>query len=540
MFTITENPLLNETINLPENIKFNTLYLWALPRNAIRQVVADYNDKKFIGNENDVVNKIVTDLEVLNIPRTALNCLTILKISEIGFDDSPVNRTEMLSRILSLLFNVDNIPRYKTRPDLKDTEYTLGYFCEIMIREDRYFFTRNDFLKNLNEFCTGMEIDLEIDTLFEILYENNIIIERGNEFCFKFSYWIFYFAAQRMHKDKEFEDFILTDMTYSSYPELIEFYTGIERNRNKALSILTNDIKNTCDIVEKKCGLPEEFNIYNIAQWKPSEEKIEQMNEEVSDGVLKSNLPDVVKDEYADKSYDKSRPLNQNIHKILEEYSLLRLMKSIQACSKALRNSDYATPEIKHNLLKEILRSWEQISKVLLVLTPILSKQGHATLDGASFVLNDYFGDNEDERLRTIIALIPTNIVNWYRDDIFSKKMTSLLFNHIDSESSEFKKHLLNLLLINKRPKKWDTHIENYIILSNKNSFYLLDIYNTLKAEYRYSFASDSNLRIMEKLLKITATKHFRGIKNPSKKIIDKFDKENKFTDVIPNRDVDI
>ncbi len=540
MFTITDNPLLNETVNLPEDKKFNTLYLWALPRNDIRKVVIDYNDKKFIGNENDVVDKIVADLEVLNIPRTALNCLTILKISEIGFDDSPVNRTEMLSRILSLLFNVDKIPRYKTRPDLKDTEYTLGYFCEIMIRENRYYFTRNDFLKNLNEFCTSMEIDLEIDTLFEILYQNNIITERGNEFCFKFSYWVFYFAAQRMHKDKEFEDFILIDMNYSSYPELIEFYTGIERNSNEALFILTNDIKNTCDIVEKKCGLPDKFNIYNIAQWKPSEERIKQMDEELTEGVLKSNLPDAIKDEYADKSYNPSRPLNQNIHKILEEYSLLRLMKSVQACSKALRNSDYATPEIKHNLLKEILRSWEQLSKALLVLAPILSQQGHATLDGASFVLDDYFGSTNEERFNNIIALIPTNIVDWYKDDIFSKKMTSLLYNHISNEPSEFKRHLLNLLLINKRPKKWDTHIESYIISSNKNSFYLHDVYQSLKAEYKYSFASESNLKTMEKLLKITATKHFRGIKNPSKKIIDKFDKENKYTNVIPNRDIDI
>jgi len=540
MYTISDNPFLNETIDLPKDREFTTLHLWALPRNDIRQVVIDYNNERQIGDENDIVNKIVTDLEVLNIPRTALNCLTILKISEVGFDDSPVNRTEMLSRILSLLFNVDNIPRYKTRPDLKDTEYTLGYFCELMIREDKYYFTRNDFLYNLNEFCSSMEIDLDIDIIFDVLYQNNIIIERGNEFCFKFSYWIFYFSAQRMHKDENFANFMLKDMNYSSYPELIEFYTGIERNRNDALSILTNDIKNTCDIVEKKCGLPEKFNIYDIVKWKPTIENIEQMNDEVADGVLKSKLPDIIKDEYADKSYDSTRSLNQSIYKILEEYSLLRLMKTVSACSKALRNSDYANPEIKHNLLKEILRSWEQISKVLLVLTPVLSKQGYAKLEGASFVLNDDFGNTHEEKIRNIISQIPTNVVDWYRDDLFSKKMTSLLLNHLNNESSEIKKHLLNLLIINKRPKKWDSYIENYISKENKNSFYLYDLYLNLRAEYKYSFASETNLKIMEKLIKIIATKHHLGMKKPSKTVIDKFDKDHKYDDIIPNRNSDI
>lgn len=539
MLTLYDNPLLNEKIVLPENRDFYNLHLWSLHRSAIRQVVIDYNDKKFIGNENDVVNKIVSDLDVLNIPRTALNCLTILKISESGFDDSPVNRTEMLSRILSLLFNVDNMPGYKTRPDMKDTEYILGYYCELMIRKNQYYFTRENFLSCLNDFCKKMEIDLEIDTLFQILFENTIIIQRGSEFCFKFSYWVFYFAAERMHKNKEFATFMLSDMNYTSYPELIEFYTGIERNRNEALEILTQDMSEICKTVNEKCGLPESFDIYDIAKWKPNEEQVEQMAEEVSEGVLQSKLPDVVKDEYADKGYDNTRPLNQEIHQILEEYSLLRLMKSIKACSKALRNSDYAEPKIKHNLLREIMKGWLQLTNVLIALSPILSKDGRATLDGASFVLQDNFGETYEQRLTTLIAFIPTNIVNWYKDDLFSTKMSSLLVNHIRNEDSKIKNHYLNLLLVYKKPKKWEEHIEEYIIKEHKNSFYLYDIYKTLLGEYKFSFTSNFNLKNMEKFIKITAAKHDIGIKNPSKKVIDRLDEKNAFADVIPTRELE-
>lgn len=533
MMTIVDNPMVNETIELPKDRNFDILHLWALPRHDIREVISKYNDEKYIGDETQVLNKVVSDLEVLNIPRTVLNCLTILKISEAGFDDSPVNRTDMLWRVLSLLFNVEDIPRYKTKPDLKDTEYILGYFCELMIKENNYYFTREKFLQELNQFCIDREIDLDVDIIFDVLYKNNILLAVGHNFRFKFSYWIFYFAAQRMHQNQDFADYILQNMNYVSYPELIEFYTGIDRRRNDALKILMEDIKETRTTVEKKCGLPDDFNIYDLGAWHPSEEKIEQMHEEVSNGVLKSSLPDTVKDQYADKLYNRTRPLNQSIYTIFEEYSLLRLMKNIQAASKALRNSDYANPEIRHDLLEEILLSWEQLSKVLLILAPILAKQGYASLEGASFILNVHdFDISEEKRFYQIIETIPTNIVGWYEHDLFTNKMKSLIYNHLENESNKLIKHSLNILIANRRPKDWNKHLEHYIESEAKNSFYLFDIYHTLVAEYKYSFASDGDLRLLEKLIKMVLAKHQLGIKKPGAKVIKKVPDS-----VLPERD---
>lgn len=533
MMTIIENPILRESIEFPEDRDFGVLHLWALPRHDVRQVVSEYNGEKYVGDENAVVSKVIADLEVLNIPRTPLNCLTILKVYEAEFDDSPVNRTEMIRRVLYLLFNIDDIPRYKSRPDLKDTEYILGYFCEKMIRSSNYFFSRQSFLQELNDFCESSEIDIETAVIFDVLFTNNIIVMRGQRFCFKFNYWVFYFAAHRMHHNPDFTSFILQDMNYASYPELIEFYTGIDRRRDNALEVLIKDIKDTCDIVEQKCGLPSEFNIYNMAQWKPSEDTIEQMHDEISSGALNSNLPDVIKDQYADESYDRTRPLTQEVHKILEKYSLLRLMKGVQAGAKALRNSDYSSPSVRHKLLEEILRSWEQIIKVLIVLSPFLSKYGHAKVDGACFVLGGGFDETPEGRFNEILHTLPVNVVDWYKDDLFSKKMGSLLYKHKDNKDNELIKHILNLLIIKKRPKGWGEQIEKDIISEHKNSFYLLDMYHILRTEYQYSFASNDTLKILKKLIKMVAAKHELGIKKPGSKLLNK----DTFDYALPERD---
>ena len=534
MMTKVENSLLNESTRLPDNRQFEIIYLWALDRHDVRRVVCDYNNEKYIGDENSVVNKIVSDLDVLNMPRTALNCLTILKIYEAEFDDSPVNRTEMIRRVLFLLFNIDDIPRYKSRPDLKDTEYVLGYFCELMLKSNEYYFTRESFLEELNKFCKDSEIDLDTDVIFDVLFTNNIIVMRGHEFCFKFSYWVFYFAAHRMHHSAEFSKYILSDMNYASYPELIEFYAGIDRRRDDVLNVLIKDMEDIRNVVKEKCGLPDDFNIYDMAQWNPSENNISEMRSELTSGALSSNLPDFVKDQYADKSYDRARPLTQTIHSILEEYSLLRLMKTVHAGSTALRNSDYSDPAIRHQLLDQILCSWDQITKVLLILAPVLTEKGIVTLEGASFVL-DYVDDesSREEKFNDIIQSLPANVVSWYKDDFFSKKMGSLLFKHINKETNKLKIHTLNLLIIHKRPKGWDSYIEKYILNENKNSYYLCDVYSTLRAEYQFSFASSTTLDALAKLIKMSAAKHDLGIKKPGAKTLGKIS-----NDVLPTRNI--
>jgi len=527
MLTIDENPLLEGAIKLPKNKSFRTLYLWALARNGVRDIVNKYNNNTYIDDENKIVTKITSDLEVLNIPRTPLNCITLLKISEVKFDDDPVNRTDMIKRVLYLLFNVDEIPKYKTRPDVKDTEFVLGYFCETLLRQNSFNFTRHHFISVLNQFCNDREIDLSIDIIFDVLYANNILILRGEMFAFKFSYWVFYFAAHRMHHNEDFLDFIFHDMNYASYPEVIEFYTGIDRKRDNALIILIKDVNSIRNKVDAKCGLPSSFSVYDHAKWVPSNEQIDDMRNEVVDGVLSSNLPDVIKDQYADRSYDKVRPLNQSIHTILGEYSLLKLMRGVKAGAQALRNSDYASPILRHELLDIILKSWEQISRVILALSPILATEKVASVDGASFHLSGDFGENTDEILNAIFALIPTNIVHWYRDDLFSKKMSTLLHNHMAAESNDLIKHMLCLLIVNKRPEGWHVYVEKYIVSKHKNSFYLNDLYRTLKAEYKYSFVSNLTLIKIEFLIKKAGAKHELGIKNPNKTLIGKLNSDN-------------
>src|SRR5207249_867128 len=110
----------------------------------IRELVIAYIEGLDALDEDLVTKRITEDIDALNIHRTPLNCFFLLKLAEQAFDDSPVNRTEVIHRVLYLLFyQFDKIPRYATRPDLKDCEYALGYFCEGLVKSGKSTFTKN-------------------------------------------------------------------------------------------------------------------------------------------------------------------------------------------------------------------------------------------------------------------------------------------------------------------------------------------------------------------------------------------------------------
>jgi len=494
---------------------FRVLHLLALPRTQLRKVVAQYNDAREIGDEDIVLAKVVSDLQSLNIHRTPLNCLTLLRVAERDFDESPVNRTKMVEMVLFALFNMDGVPTYASRLDLKDCEYMIGRLCESMIRQGSFTFTRDQFVTSLTGFGKEQLIDLDIDKLFDVLFANHIIVRQDAGFVFRASYWFSYFAAKRMLIDPNFRSFIFESKKYTSIPEIIEFYTGIDRNRADALQVLCEDLRSTRELVSTKVGLPANMNPYDHLKWLPTEDQLASIQADISQSVQQSGLPDELKDQHADNTYNQLKPYNQSIQDFFEKYSVYNLIQKVSAASRALRNSDYVEPGLKREVLAELMMSWQELSKVLIVLAPVLAAKGVAAYEGATFWLGDGFGNSFTERLPKIIQALPTNVVGFYKDDLASGKIGPLLFDQLESDTDPLRRHELALLTIFSRPKGWRTHIEGHIASVHKNSFYLADLVMALQVRYRYDFLADGEAKDIEYLIKMGLAKHEFGDKRP-------------------------
>lgn len=511
-----------DAVEIDDVAQFETLYLWALSKARIRELVTGYVHDVDDLDDDRVTTKVTADIEALNIHRSPMNCLMILKLAEHIFEESPVNRTEMIGRVLTVLFiQFDQIPRYATRPDLKDCEYALGYFCEWLVRNEKTTFSKHEFYKKAMEYCKDQLFDLDFEVLFAFLATTNILVSKGNEFGFRFSYWLYYFAAHRMHHNEEFASFILSDGRYAAYPELVEFYAGIDRRRHDAVVRLTADLARMNSDFLTRTQINPDLNPFRNAKWTPDNNSLRQLKEEVKDGMTASALPAAVKDAVADRQYDRARPYYQELRQFIDTSSLHQLMQAIRGSARVLRNSDHVDPQAKSALLDEVMLSWIRVCQILVILSPVLAVQRRASFEDIAFYLYSW-DENEEpiDRWQKILTCILDNVVTWFQDDIFSKKMGALLRNHVETHRGELSETLVLLVMIRQKAPGWVEETKRFILKEHKNSFYLSRIFAALWSESRIGFFSERTRQELKHLAAMTIARHDAGVKRPNKRLI--------------------
>ena len=497
---------------------FAVYNLLALPKSDIRMAVRSCVTH-LKHDEDTVLNKIVSDMEVLNMHRTPMNCWTLLKVAENNFDKNPVNRTQVLKLVLTTIFNFVDIPMYKTAPDENDCEHVLGVLAEKILKEKKLEFSKQYFLDTIDEFCKDKLIYIDIDALWNILFSNKIIIELAHDvFRFKSSFWIYFFAANRMEKSPEFKKFVFSSRYYSHFPEIIEFYTGITRDKTDVLEHLSADLAKTRETMIEKLGFPPgTFNPLRFLKWEPQDTDIEKMKTYLSGDVSKSSAPQHIKDQHADSTYNHLTPYNQDLHKFLQDASFTVFVYQLRALSRALRNSDYAAVTTRVRIFSEIVSGWNDFAKVMFLLAPILAQFGHASFGGYGFFLDRTFHKFEKkDLLLAIIQAAPYNVLRFVKDDISSDRMAPLIEHFFKNSLNEVSEHILALFLISQRPAKWVDIIKQIIAKHDKNSFYLGNIYYTLCYYYQFDYMSTNDMNATKILIKACVAKHQLSIPSPS------------------------
>lgn len=522
-----------ENINIDRS--FEKITLLPLTKNNIRIIVNHYPKIK---NDEIILNKVVSDLNNLNIHRTPAHCLMLLKILENPTLESPVNRAKMLSMLLSVIFDYATIPTYSSKPDVEHCEFILGFFCENMINNWSFSFSKDDFINHAKKIIEEQKLNIDVYIVFTILFDNRIFVQEKSKFRFRSAFWVYYFAAQRMKINSDFRNKILANEEYLSFVEMIEFYTGIDKNENELIDLLTNDLKKQCDSIENETGLTGNVDPLDSLTWDSTKEEIHNSFKVIKKEVLSSHLPDAVKDQYADNNYNIQKPYDQDIKKIYDKYFFLVLEKKIRVCSRALRNSDFIEPSKKTVLLEQITRGWYLFSKLIFALTPFLAKKGRFDFYGAGFVLSSDFDKlNDEEKIKSIIINNPTNITNLFYDDLYSERLSPIYFEFLKSEQTSLIQHFMILLLVRGKPDKWSEEILKYITKTNAKSAHLLDVRNNLIHTYKYDPMSEKNLANTQETIELVYTKktspNSKHLKDERKSLL--FNK-GKHSFIIPKR----
>ena len=515
---------------IDEKLKFDvsTWYLWALDRDALSVMISQYCETSALPDSQIVTSRITSDLDSLNIHRTPLNCINLLKSIEFHFDESPVNRTEVLERVLNLLFSrFILVPKYNTKPDLKDCQFAIGGFCEFLLRNQKYSFSKSEFLNSISNYCRAKSINLEAEVLFNFLVNENILMVKEESFAFRFSYWLLFFAAHRMRHSEEFRDFILENRRYAYCPELIEFYSGIDRHRKDLIEKLTLDLRELNDNLVTRSNIPEDFQPFDTAKWNSNPDEIRAIEAEISKSAENSSLPSVVKNQIADRTYNRAAAYKQKIDEFLQDVSFRHTVAVMEAASRALRNSEHVDTEHKIALLKEIFRTWKKVVQLGVILCPALAERGQAAFDGLNIVIMDMDPNLPHERkYYGIISSIPRSVCMNFHQDLFSRKNGPLFMDFLTSSDDSLCQLMCSHLLMVQRPKGWVRALEGYIANVGRNSFSLHDVLSGASDERRVGFISSRESDSLKTIMATALAKHLSGQDRPGIMLVNKTAKE--------------
>lgn len=119
---------------------------------------------------------------------------------------------------------------------------------------------------------------------------------------------------------------------------------------------------------------------------------------------------------------------------------------------------------------------------------------------------------------------MPHNIIFWYKNDFYSDKLTLLLKKYLINHKNGILRHLIALMICNARPRDFERLISSYIRTVGKNTYFLGDLYSSLRLNYSFDFMSGYELKQTENLIKSCYIKHKTGSVEPGPDSIAKFD----------------
>jgi len=510
---------------------FSQLFLRELTRKGLRNLVNDFNSLDEIAEENRVLERLDIDLIDLNIHRTPINCIQLLIAFRNDFEERPINRSKVFKYILKVIFDNPGNLFYGDTLDEENCGFIVGYFCEYLLRKNKESFTEEEFYRKTRPFCEKEYNPSNVSDLLQVLKNNQIVVGLNGELRFRFSYWIYYFAAIRMKDSEEFKAYMLNDKHSLYFPEVIEFYTGIDGRSEDVVKMLINDLSTLSDKVHSKIGLTEDINPFKDIKWSLNETVKGMTQNQIEENIKQSKVSDEIKDIVADKNYNSIKPYTQTINNYFEEFDVKNLMELIKSSSRALRNSEFIKPELKKELLKNIAMAWKELMRALYLIAPILAKNGFGGVGGARFKLTDDFPKEFNECLKSIIVAMPLNLNVWFKDDLFSDKLRMLFREHRLIEKDHTVKHILAIMECTARPQGWKNSILTYMSELNKNSFYLGNLYSTLRSNYATNFLNPAEQRDTEYLIKACWIKHNKGSIMPGKDTVAKVS-----NDILPKK----
>lgn len=326
--------------------------------------------KKEVAKIKDQLYKI---LLLTKIPSFPINISFLLWIFETSRSiNKVINKAslieEFVETVLEKFSNLQHETINDSVVDYRTKQHFLSHLVEDMTLQNVYTYQYNDLVTFTSTFFKRVgNSKVNINKFIQYLIAKGILIEKDNNYLFKFKCIAEYFISRRMMEDQSFYNFIVNKERYLSFFNEIDYLTALMRNNKNLLDFLLVRVKenfqNFPDIESiplesfesfssesDRMGIADEKTLLNLLNERNNLLNIEKKDtqEEYEDLIQMIQLPNS-KDQEIQKNFQNSQQ-----HK--------NLFESIRLFSIVLKNCEFLPTETKVDSLIRCLDYWGRLT----------------------------------------------------------------------------------------------------------------------------------------------------------------------------------
>jgi hypothetical protein len=253
----------------------------------------------------DLAKAIQFNSTIMNIPSNPLNMSLMLVIIEQQADFVPINKASLLEKFIEILLEKANpVEGGAGGIDYRNKEHFLSYVASRMVRDGNFRPTADEFRETAHLYfeSRGLTVPGGTQPFIDHLISKGILSQDSGQICFGFRCFAEFFIAKYMIEDKSFYEQILSENTYLSYFQELDYLTGLQRNNRdlidlirdrtiKSLDSLLNHIHVEVNL-ERFDEIRVQQNVYEVLSEEEKASLTQQMTEEMS-GDMGKQLVDL-------------------------------------------------------------------------------------------------------------------------------------------------------------------------------------------------------------------------------------------------------
>lgn len=499
-----ENYIGEYDINL--GCEYKKIYLRYMTKNQIRSLTNRWTFNQEFDTAS-FIEKLMVCFKSTNLPRTPFVVSLILSICNQDAEFTPINEASILERFMEILLEKLSKDEVKSKTyDFVLKENFLSYLAVTMDKNEKYYFTYNEFIKLTNLYHINKGFSLQQSNFDALFFVKNILVLNNDQVFFRYQCMLEYYIAKNAIDNRDFLNEITNRENYIKYGNEIKYYTGLKRSDTDILiniesyvnELLNNNEEILNELNHYDINIDLDFGCNNNDEIKSTISK-EKLSQEESDKITD------IKDKTEVQTTKNFQRENVDIDEKKEIFSGLLILGSI------IKNSELVDKKVKETATNTYIKGYYTI---LAYMKKGLELRGNEILEEIKKECNnDREVENKQKEVFNIICsaikiAMPSALQNLASDNIGTYKLDTVFLDSINliDDANGFDMFLLVFLYCDLKMANYNDILKNYLKkVSSKDM--LKVIFFKLFFYYKFTYLGD---KMDDVLLNYIADIHIR------------------------------